>query len=1152
MNLLLELFDRATAARIVSVLAHSLWQAPLLAMLVWLAIRRLPARRSNVRYVSSLVALVAVLMAAAGTWCMTRERPVTSHSWRPSPDPSQMHAGDSGGLTNIVGVVATAATETPGNAQRSGRASWGEGQTGATPLLDHWQAGIVIAWLVGVCLMLVRTARTAHGALGLGAEGCPLPEGIMSVVRELCARMGISRRVTVLASKRVRFPGVIGVVWPVLVLPISMLTKLPPDDLRAIIAHELAHIRRYDYALNLVQMVIESLFFFNPAVWWISRRVRVEREACADADAVALTGQSIQYASLLADVAERLAHDASSVPVLVGLAEQRDDGTLLERVKRIVEPGELPNVYLPWGKLLLVMLISAAAVATIWQGTSTVVGLARDLMTDRQRVETVTAEQNRFAPATRTIGKGEGKVHGTVRTEDGQPLPEAVWLYYNCHRERGSTLGTLANVGQKFTASVPSGTVWLLASADGYAPVYVGPFQVLPNEDIHDVEIVLPVGFQAAIRVTDEEGRPIEGAKVSAALLKQGGSVGPHKSWATDTDGIAQVAHASPERYRIAAKRSGYQPLQREASFSSDRPLEIQLEAARPFLGHVVSAGGKAVGGAKVRLLCEVRRDGSGNDHGNWGPTVATTDGQGQFTLDQLNDGWQYVLLIESEDWGRAVMPGVVAGTERTVTMGLKLEVRGMIVGPVDELDRNRRGPYVTIFQTPEFRLDRRHSSSLYEKVPVHIENGVASFKYSNLMPGEVLVQAARHRAKTSVGPETPIAKLRIDLSEPMPVERTYRRRVVLRFVRDRQTVLLEGTVRVLGHAAGNGRELIATTIPVSDGQLAIDVPVPGRVQCDPANIAGWYFERVSEEVARGEEPLQIDVPVIPAGAVKGRVTFPPGQASDKQPLVSVLARWEDKTRKFSTRQDSIWARIDGQGRFFITPVPLGAKCSVKLSVGHNIQVSELFTLDAVRPVRAVDLRLPKPMSAEVRLTDPEGHPVPELPIKLHWEQSGASGNVWELGRTDGEGRVIADAVNAEVPRYHVEIKSRRTWQPLLTPLHVDGSVTAIQLKRGEQLVGTVIDAASGFPVPGVEVYALRSPVSTAPWSVNVFEAQAPTTKDGRYQFSNLPDATVKLGLRGMQFTSQDHNVHPGRQDRLDLRGKIPSWSSLRPEPPEK
>ena len=107
-------------------------------------------------------------------------------------------------------------------------------------------------------------------------------------LRRLCGQLRIRRPVRLLESALVDVPMVIGWLRPVILLPASALSGLTPQQLEAIIAHELAHIRRHDYLINLLQSLIETLLFYHPAVWWVSRQIRREREHCCDDLAVAV------------------------------------------------------------------------------------------------------------------------------------------------------------------------------------------------------------------------------------------------------------------------------------------------------------------------------------------------------------------------------------------------------------------------------------------------------------------------------------------------------------------------------------------------------------------------------------------------------------------------------------------------------------------------------------------------------------------------------------------------------------------------------------------------------------------------------------------------------------------------------------------------
>ena len=99
-----------------------------------------------------------------------------------------------------------------------------------------------------------------------------------------------------------RVPAVLGTIVPVVLLPLAVINEMPVAHLRMILAHELAHVRRHDYLVNLLQLLIEAVLFFNPAVWWLSRQVRIEREACCDALAVVATGSGPDYVRSLAEL----------------------------------------------------------------------------------------------------------------------------------------------------------------------------------------------------------------------------------------------------------------------------------------------------------------------------------------------------------------------------------------------------------------------------------------------------------------------------------------------------------------------------------------------------------------------------------------------------------------------------------------------------------------------------------------------------------------------------------------------------------------------------------------------------------------------------------------------------------------------------------
>src|SRR6185436_14777243 len=148
----------------------------------------------------------------------------------------------------------------------------------------------------------------------------------------LSRRLHIRRAITLLESTLVDVPTVIGFLKPVVLLPASVLGGLTPQQLEAILAHELAHIRRHDYLVNLLQTLVETVLFYHPAVWWVSRRIRIERENCCDDLAVSLCGDPVAYATALADL-EALRSDPAPDH---HIAMAATGGSLLMRVRRLL------------------------------------------------------------------------------------------------------------------------------------------------------------------------------------------------------------------------------------------------------------------------------------------------------------------------------------------------------------------------------------------------------------------------------------------------------------------------------------------------------------------------------------------------------------------------------------------------------------------------------------------------------------------------------------------------------------------------------------------------------------------------------------------------------------------------------------------------
>ena len=232
--------------------------------------------------------------------------------------------------------------------------------------VQPWLIWIVLSWVVGVILCSLRPILGWRMLRRLRREGVSsVSEEVQATVGRLSKQLGLRHVVHVMQSTLIKVPIVVGYLRPVILLPVSLLTSMPPAQLEAILAHELAHIRRHDFVINLFQTMIETLFFYHPAVWWLSNRIRVEREHCCDDIVVTCIGNNVEYGRALLAIAE---HNGRYSVMALGVA----DGSLLSRVRRIVGVSSdgTPQRWIDrWPAVLFVFtLIGVAAGLLIWKG----------------------------------------------------------------------------------------------------------------------------------------------------------------------------------------------------------------------------------------------------------------------------------------------------------------------------------------------------------------------------------------------------------------------------------------------------------------------------------------------------------------------------------------------------------------------------------------------------------------------------------------------------------------------------------------------------------------------------------------------------------------------------------------------------------------
>ena len=318
-------------------LVHSLWQGGIIAGLVAAVLVSLKRRSAALRYGVACVGLLAILTASVATavWCVRHPDPPQSPQviWQKA-----VMAGPSTDDSEVGDAAGGPATAAGADAATVGRRLGGEGEeaSGLTlpslPELDMEQAGpwVFSGWAAGVLLLAVVHLSGWARARSLGKNGTrALPREWQGRLDRLFALAGLARSIRVLVSERVTVPTVVGWLRPIVLVPASSFTELTASDLELILIHELAHIRRHDVLINYLQVAVETLLFYHPAVWWLSRRIRIEREHCCDDDAVRATGDGVAYARALSEVEHMRQH-------IPAHAMAADGGAFRNRIRRLV------------------------------------------------------------------------------------------------------------------------------------------------------------------------------------------------------------------------------------------------------------------------------------------------------------------------------------------------------------------------------------------------------------------------------------------------------------------------------------------------------------------------------------------------------------------------------------------------------------------------------------------------------------------------------------------------------------------------------------------------------------------------------------------------------------------------------------------------
>lgn len=338
-------------------LVHSVWQIGAIAALTLVLLRLTRSSSANFRYLLAVLALTLSILWPAITFVQISSRVPNIDAGPAKPTPATASAPDHPG---------------PAHDERSGQALTPvnfdsvtrEGLVSSLAFFLYGQFPVtfpflVMIWLAGVGLFSMRFAGGLYRLRQYRICGIESPGSEWQArFDSLCRRLDLRQNVRLVSSTIARTPVAVGFLKPLIVIPASIFLQVDPRQLEIIVAHELIHIRRFDPAVNILQSLAETIFFYHPCIWWISTQIRREREFATDA-AVVESGLSdrVAYATALADLEEIRVSANMDVP---SMATAANGGNLMIRIQRILQKNaEITRANSAWSAVAALALISA-------------------------------------------------------------------------------------------------------------------------------------------------------------------------------------------------------------------------------------------------------------------------------------------------------------------------------------------------------------------------------------------------------------------------------------------------------------------------------------------------------------------------------------------------------------------------------------------------------------------------------------------------------------------------------------------------------------------------------------------------------------------------------------------------------------------------
>ncbi|HBR93519.1 MAG TPA: hypothetical protein DEA90_05080 [Opitutae bacterium] len=1108
MDTLTHWFTSPRGLSLLESFAHSLWFGALLAPLVALVLRRIPTTAAQVRHSLILGAQALLLVFVCVTWAFLEHTPSSElHSNRPqseqaiqtatSPVAATIHSATQG-ILPAADIQNSTRSETSLNISAT--------NSKRTPTNESIRQYAGFLWLLGSGLILCWRVWQSASTHLWATRSTPINDTLwLQLLGEEIQRLHFRTRVQLRTAINLSSPAVIGILRPVILIPRELMDRPDSQFIRAILSHELAHLKRLDPLIVALQQVIEALLFFNPFVWTLSHWSKREREAACDATAASGPINSAEYGQMLLSLAKRQGQAPMAAQQAV---DPRHPSLLKERIVRLLHPNNPVARGLPVRLTLTSIFVALAFVATTRKATL----YAADVLSHAQRIELIASEAGAVEDTFPEIpDNAKLRVTSKVHQANGEPIQAIIFAAIsrsnngptNHNGSRYNTEATaektwqfpLKENWQGVTTRLDSVTLHAFAPGLSSTQLVIDDFP--PTNSERSVDLILKPALPARIEVINTEGEPIPNATIRYRYqLAVYGSVPSTEILSTNTKGIVKWNAPADTPLILMVSADGYLDFDaKNISFSPQNDHHtITLTPGPALTGRAIDRlTRQSIEGARIEYI--VSDDTAFRPAYGWlNPlTLTQTNAKGDFLTHALAPNSRHWLVAKAPGYlttfpgsadGRGIQTfddrfSVLPSSAAPVTFELvpkkalqlevippkgiaadqfKFQLRSLILIYGSNMSGN---PWTETIKI----LNREQSDDGH--IHLTIEPQVEA-------PIEIRSIHTPERSKRTLlnwkNDEPLVADFR-SFSDKLPNETN----VHLDFELPEDAAAPQGQI-VINWQTGE-RSFQSQAFPINERHVnaLLKDRLPGSpIQIFPLGMIGYYFAPIALDSPDNSIEFKIDQ-LVPAGAIrlqlKGteegntrvvRILF--------NPLQSIVTPPESQTKTPHSRHSNNYMTIElptqnqwrprttspttypfrlrkGQDDLLITPVPLNTSIILEANQAASWKSVGPFTLVNEDAIREMTIQMPEGITFQGNLYDKGGAPEGERELTLIFYPKRNEGlpmrGYIQTAKTDEAGHFAFTGINPEATgKYGLEIKTERGHKTLASNVDIQKPFT--------------------------------------------------------------------------------------------------------------